>query len=94
MTSVLRTRDDVMKLRQSGNPNAVMNSAHMHGTTFDITYARYDRMFSLKSVVRKRPSHTEMKTILSEVLKDLRIGRKCYIMYEVKQRCFHITSRI
>lgn len=94
VTSVLRTRDDVMRLRKSGNPNAVMNSAHMHGTTFDITYARYDRMFSLKSVVRKRPSHKEMKTILSEVLKDLRIGQKCYIMYEVKQRCFHITSRI
>ncbi len=43
VTSVLRTQEDIKKLQKSGNPNAVSNSAHCYATTFDITYARFDK---------------------------------------------------
>ena len=34
-----------------------------------------------------------LKLVLSEVLRDLRQAEKCYIKYELKQGCFHITAR-
>ena len=43
VTSVLRTEEDVNRLRRSGNPNASDNSAHCYGTTFDISWSRYFR---------------------------------------------------
>lgn len=94
VTSVLRTQNDVLRLRKSGNKNATMHSAHMYATTIDITYARFDRMFNIKDVLSKRPDRKTMHMILAEVLKDLKLQRKCYVMYELGQRCFHITSRI
>ena len=35
-----------------------------------------------------------LKNVLGEVLRDLRKQNKCYVKYEVKQRCFHITTRM
>ena len=29
----------------------------------------------------------------SEVLRDARLAKRCYIKYERKQGCFHITTR-
>ena len=40
VSSVLRTGEDIARLRRSGNPNASDNSAHCYGTTFDISYTR------------------------------------------------------
>lgn len=40
VTSVLRTQDDVQKLRNR-NMNATENSCHLYGTTFDLCYNRY-----------------------------------------------------
>ena len=94
VTSVLRTEEDVRRLRKSGNKNASINSAHAHATTFDITYARYDKCDFIGSFVRRNPSRNEMKMILADVLKDLRLQQKCYVKYETGQKCFHITSRI
>jgi hypothetical protein len=34
-----------------------------------------------------------LKWILSEVLRDQRELGRCYIKYEVKQGCFHMTVR-
>lgn len=93
VTSVLRTENDVTRLRNSGNPNAAKRSAHMYGTTIDITYARFDCL-NPNIDKRYRPNRKELKFILSQVIKDLKIQRKCYALYEIRQRCFHITSRI
>ena len=92
VTSVLRTLNDVVRLRQSGNPNAAKNSAHSYATTFDITYIRFDKIDSSNN--RKNPSQKEMFMTLAQVLKDLKMQRKCYVLYEIRQRCFHITTRI
>ena len=34
-----------------------------------------------------------LKYVLSEVLRDMREQGRCYIKYEVKQGCFHMTVR-
>lgn len=89
VTSVLRTQEDVALLRSSGNVNASSNSAHCHATTFDITYVRYDRA----GLRGRRPSDKELTETLVEVLKRLKGEKRCYVKYEIQQRCFHITSR-
>ena len=93
VTSVLRTQEDIEKLQKS-NPNSVKNSAHCYATTFDITYARYDKI-KFKNFRRCESVEKEtLKNVLGEVLRDLRKQNKCYVKYEVRQRCFHITTRI
>lgn len=85
VTSVLRTKDDVARL-QRHNGNATDNSCHLYGTTFDICYNRYHP-------VGREVRNDTLKWVLSEVLRDLRQQDRCYIKYEVKQGCFHMTVR-
>ena len=94
VTSVLRTQEDVKKLQKSGNPNAVSNSAHCYATTFDITYTYYDKSWFKKFRFCESVETETLKKVLGEVLRDLRKQKKCYVKYEVKQRCFHITTRM
>lgn len=94
VTSVLRTQEDIKKLQKSGNPNAVKNSAHCYATTFDIAYAYYDKTWFKNFRFCESVEPEILKKVLGEVLRDLRKQKKCYVKYEVKQRCFHITTRI
>lgn len=89
VTSVLRTKYDVKRLRRR-NVNASLNSAHFYGTTFDISYRRFEKV----SEDDKDVSPDKLKMVLAEVLRDLRKKEWCYIKYEVKQGCFHITTRL
>lgn len=93
VTSVLRTQEDIEKLQKS-NPNSVKNSAHCYATTFDITYARYDKIKFKNLRLCESVKPELLKKVLGEVLRDLRKQNKCYVKYEVKQRCFHVTTRI
>ena len=94
VTSVLRTQEDIKKLQKSGNPNAVKNSAHCYATTFDIAYAYYDKTWFKNFRFCESVEPETLKKVLGEVLRDLRKQKKCYVKYEVRQRCFHITTRI
>ena len=94
VTSVLRTQEDIKKLQKSGNPNAVKNSAHCYATTFDIAYAYYDKTWFKNFRFCESVEPETLKKLLGEVLRDLRKQKKCYVKYEVKQRCFHITTKI
>ena len=94
VTSVLRTQEDIEKLQKSGNANAVKNSAHCYATTFDITYARYDKIKFKKLRMCESVEKNTLKKVLGEVLRDLRNQKKCHVKYEMKQKCFHITTRI
>ena len=85
VTSVLRSEMDVEKLRRR-NGNATERSCHLFGTTFDICYNRY---YPVTQPVRD----DTLKWILCEVLRDMREQGRCYIKYEVKQSCFHMTVR-
>ena len=61
---------------------------HRYGTTFDIAYSRFvttdDRYLIPKE---------QLKHILAEVLLSLKKRNACYVKYEIKQGCFHVTVR-
>jgi hypothetical protein len=42
---------------------------------------------------RRQVRNDTLKWVLSEVLRDMRESNRCYIKYEVKQGCFHMTVR-
>lgn len=92
VTSVLRTQDDVKRLRRT-NGNASANSAHAYATTFDISYRRFTKVEDPDGRPMQDVSADTLKLVLSEVLRDLRKAERCYIKYELKQGCFHITVR-
>lgn len=92
VTSVLRTQDDVKRLRRT-NGNASANSAHAYATTFDISYRRFTKVEDPDGRPMQDVSADTLKLVLSEVLRDLRKAERCYIKYELKQGCFHITAR-
>ena len=92
VTSVLRTEDDVRRLRRI-NGNASEQSCHRFGTTFDISYNRYHTVAPPDDPNRRAVRSDSLKYVLCEVLNDARKEGLCYIKYEVKQGCFHITVR-
>ncbi len=87
VTSVLRTPATVAKLRRV-NRNATAESTHQYGTTFDISYSK----FICDSVTVNR-TQEDLKNLLAEVMHGLRNEGRCFVKYELKQSCFHITSR-
>lgn len=92
VTSVLRTNDDVKRLGKR-NINASKNSAHVYGTTFDITYKRFHKVEDPDGRPMQDVRADTLKLVLSEVLRDLKKKEMCYVKYELKQACFHITAR-
>jgi len=87
VTSVLRTPRLVKRLRRR-NRNAVDTSAHLYGTTFDISYAKF-----ICDSTRIPRTQEDLKNLLGEVVDRMRRDGRCYVKYEYKQACFHITAR-
>lgn len=92
VSSVLRTEEDVRKLRR-GNGNAHEQSCHRFGTTFDIAYNRYVTVQDPEGPRRRTVQNDTLKWVLSEVLRDIREEGRCYVKHEIRQGCFHITVR-
>ncbi|MBR4643902.1 MAG: hypothetical protein IKO73_01910 [Bacteroidaceae bacterium] len=92
VSSVLRTEDDVARLRKV-NGNASEQSCHRFGTTFDIKYVFYDAVRPSDGSPCVYVSDAILKPVLAEVLRDLREQGLCYVKHERKQSCFHITVR-
>ena len=92
VTSVMRSQDDLEKLKQV-NHNVSDNSCHLYGTTFDIGYNRYKTVEDPDGLPRRLVRDDTLKWVLSEVLRDLREQDRCYVKYERKQGCFHVTVR-
>ena len=89
VTSVLRTRDDVDRLR-GVNENSSENSSHCYGTTFNISWSRFDKT----GIGGKTMTGSDLKTVLGKVLKEERKAGRIYVKYEIRQKCFHVTCRI
>lgn len=88
VTSVLRTPATVRKLRRV-NRNATEESTHMYGTTFDISYAK----FVCDDAGAPHRTFEDLKNLLAQILYDLRREGRCYVKFEFRQACFHITTR-
>lgn len=89
ITSVTRTEEDVENLMKR-NRNAVPESAHLYGTTFDVSWKRYDKTLSES---HKNVPTDKLKYILGQVLYNLKNEDRCYVKHERRQACFHITVR-
>lgn len=87
VTSVLRTPSLVRQLRRR-NRNAVDTSAHLYGTTFDISHIN----FICDSLTVAR-TQEDLKNLLGEVIENERRNGRCYVKYERKQSCYHVTAR-
>ncbi len=93
VTSVLRTEADVKKLRRH-NLNASENSTHRYGTTFDLSYWNYVKVPEYLGRPYEDVPQSYLRATLSQVLKDIHDQPgTCYIKFERKQSCFHITVR-
>lgn len=87
VTSLTRSDYTVKRLKRR-NRNATENSCHRYGTTFDISYSHFDCLDP-----RHILNEGDMKNLLAEILYDMREDGRCYVMWERKQSCFHITVR-
>ena len=92
VTSVTRTKEDVKHLSKK-NQNASANSCHFYGTTFDVSWKRFAKIEDPDGRPLQDVNADTLKLVLSEVLRDLRQSGRCYVKYERKQGCFHITTR-
>ena len=89
VTSVTRSGEDLRRLRSS-NGNASANSTHAYGTTFDISWKRFDKVDPADP---RDIESEELKHILAIVLRKFHRDERCYIKHERQQACFHITVR-
>ena len=87
VTSLLRSAHSVKRLRRV-NRNAVDSSTHMFATTFDISWSNFHFPDSSKA-----ENAVVLKGILAEVLNDMRNEGRCWVKFERKTPCFHITVR-
>lgn len=87
VTSLLRTPETVRSLRKV-NINATDSSTHQFATTFDISYVKFHPSSPSREIEQE-----DLKNLLAEVLLDLRQAGRCYVKYEKKTGCFHVTVR-
>ncbi|MCR5051018.1 MAG: DUF5715 family protein [Paludibacteraceae bacterium] len=89
VTSILRTEEDIRVLQRC-NCNSVTQSCHCYGTTFDIAYARYDKVTQTRDYMIV----DNLKLVLGQVLLNEQRAGHIYVKYEAKQSCFHVTCRL
>lgn len=87
VTSVLRTPETIKDLMKV-NKNSVANSAHSYGTTIDISYANF-----IVDQKTNTQSNDDLVKLLAEVLHEFQSQGRCYVKFESKQSCFHLTVR-
>jgi hypothetical protein len=76
ISSVTRSRKSVDDL-MDGNANAIRNSAHLKGKTFDVSYQDFG-------------GNEEQTKLFISSLRDLRRQNKCFVKFE-RNGCLHIT---
>lgn len=89
VTSITRTDADIKKLKRR-NGNAIHESTHRYGTSFDISWIRFHKTDTLDT---RTPYQRVLKRNLGKVLNRMQQTKKCYVKYETQQMCFHITIR-
>jgi hypothetical protein len=87
LTSMLRTTGSIKRLRKR-NKNSIKNSAHLHGTTFDLSYTQF---FGERAYSRVEISY--LADLLAETIYELRKEKRCWAKHEIWQTCLHVVSR-
>jgi hypothetical protein len=89
ISSVLRTNESQNGLGRR-NCNATTVSAHIYGTTFDISYKEFLPQHG-RQAREGFCRHDMMRHVLAEVLTEMSKEGRCKVAREKKQACFHIT---
>lgn len=76
ISSATRSLKSVKKLKAKNN-NAIKNSGHLKGKTFDVSYRAFNNNF-------------KQTKLFIESLKELKQLKRCFVKYE-KNGCLHIT---
>jgi hypothetical protein len=76
ISSLTRSKESVAELMKS-NGNAIKNSSHLRGKTFDISYRAFN-------------GNKKQKKAFIEVLNELKKQKRCYVKFE-RNGCLHIT---
>jgi len=76
ISSVTRSKESVEKLIEN-NGNAIKNSSHLRGKTFDINYSAFNK-------------NKKQTKALTAVLNDLKKQNRCFVKFE-RNGCLHIT---
>ena len=76
ISSLTRTTTDVMELVQV-NKNAIPNSSHLKGKTFDVNYRAFNQ------------NKKQIKCFIA-ALSELRNKKRCFVKFE-RNGCLHIT---
>ena len=85
VTSCTRSQFTVDKLTKVNN-NASSRSCHMNGTTFDLSWMHYEPYNNDFLLNRE-----DLTNILGEILFKFRQQKRCTVLFEQGQCCFHIT---
>ncbi len=85
VTSCTRSDYTVQKLLRV-NRNASSRSCHMFGTTFDLSWTHYEPYNN-----DYRINSFDLKNILAEVLLEFQRQKRCTVLHEDGQCCFHMT---
>lgn len=85
VTSLTRSSKQQKQLSRR-NKNASINSAHCFGTTFDISWTKFSKPQGESYI-----PEVKLKLILASILDQYRDMGRCFIKFEKKQTCFHIT---
>ena len=88
VTSMTRTTENMKDLKRN-NRNASINSAHLGGNAFDISYIR----FSCRKMFITSCDKKYLKEALAQVIWQLKEDDRCWATYEKVQNCYHIVSR-
>ena len=76
ITSVTRTVESVARLTKNNN-NAISESPHLHGKTFDVSYRAFY-------------NNNKQKEAFFDALSSLQKQKKCFVKFE-RNGCLHIT---
>jgi hypothetical protein len=90
VSSVLRTNESQYGLgKRNGNATKKI-SAHLYGTTFDISYKEFLPPHG-QSAPEGYCRHDMLRHPLAAVLTEMSAEGRCKVVREVKQACYHIT---
>lgn len=76
ISSLTRSTESVEKL-MNNNRNAIKNSSHLKGKTFDISYRAFNK-------------NKQQTIAFIAVLEELRNQNRCFVKFE-RNGCLHIT---
>lgn len=86
VTSCLRTMESQIQLRNS-NLNATRDTtSHCFGASFDISYWEF-----LENSTGELRRYRNLQKILTQTIREIRNEKKCLVIKETGQFCFHCT---